>query len=63
MIFEGLKKNISIIKIEKKIFYEIFFFIKGCIGGFFFFSFLVIINKFVCLGGKLKINLDFLIIN
>lgn len=60
MIFEGLKKPTSIIKIEKKIFYEIFSSIKGCIGGFFFPSFLVTINKSVCLGGKLKINLDFL---
>lgn len=63
MIFEGLKKPTSIIKIEKKIFYEIFSSIKGCIGGFFFPSFLVTINKSVCLGGKLKINLDFLTTN
>lgn len=51
MIFQRLKKNTSIIKIEKEIFYEIFSSIKGCIGGGF---------KSVCLGGKLKINLDFL---
>lgn len=63
MIFQRLKKNTSIIKIEKKIFYEIFSSINSCIGGVFFPSFLVTINKSVCLGGKLKINLYFLTTN
>lgn len=61
MIFEGLKKTPVSLKSKRRYFnYQIFSSIKGCIGGVFFPSILVTINKSVCLGGKLKTNLDFL---
>lgn len=60
MIFEGLKKTPVSLKSKRRYFTRFFLLLKVALVGFFFPSILVTINKSVCLGGKLKINLDFL---
>lgn len=60
MIFEGLKKTPVSLKSKRRYFTRFFLLLKVALVGVFFPSILVTINKSVCLGGKLKINLDFL---
>lgn len=63
MIFEGLKKTPVSLKSKRRYFTRFFLLWKVALVGVFFPSILVTINKSVCLGGKLKINLDFLTTN
>lgn len=60
MIFERLKKSPVSLKSKRRYFTRFFLLLKVALVGVFFPSILVTINKSVCLGGKLKINLDFL---